>query len=190
MTSRYLLYVARDKKNSKQHDIGSVLCMQALEFVPQQVVEMQECHSQTRGNPEWLIGTPTLFELDSGRVFRGHHALTHIQRISVEHATHQTTSKQAKKPAYATPPPPQLQPSESGDRFSGGEDTGDNDMAEMLWESQVHEEEAEDEEEGDPFSRKLTSDDLSRAVNARTTAPSSAPQSGGSEVALPPALKD
>ena len=65
-------------------DVGSVLCMQIVELMPSGTVEVLNCDAIKREDmPSWLIGTPTLVAASGSDIYRGQHAVMHLQRASV-----------------------------------------------------------------------------------------------------------
>lgn len=155
----FTLYVARDKRKASRHDLGSVLCMQTLEFLPQDLVVVQTCTAASSSSyPAWLTGTPTLHAHHSGDVWRGHQALSELQRLAFSRSA----------PRNASGPPNHTAPSD-GHVPSRGRPPHDPHVEtdaelEGLWQGGVGEEADEAE---DSLPKKLTSDDLARALESR-----------------------
>lgn len=147
----FTLYVARDKRKPSRHDLGSVLCMQTLEYLPRDLVAVQTCTAASSSYPAWLTGTPTLHAHHSGEVWRGHQAVSELQRMAF--------SQRAPKATRHPPPGPPQGPRGGGRPPEEGPDA----ELEGLWEGGV----AEEEEEEDSLPKKLTSDDLARALESR-----------------------
>jgi hypothetical protein len=170
MTASYTLYVARDKHVETRHDLGSVLCMQTLEYLPSTMVEVVSCDTMTaRARPSWLIGTPTLHALDTGEVWRGHQAHARLQRLAVDG---KSTAPRKRGAVGGGPggaprggPPSGGGPAPRGGPPSGGPgDEAVDDELDGLWGSTLPDEE---ETEGVGESHKLTSEDLARVLQTR-----------------------
>lgn len=183
----FTLYVARDKHRPAQHDPGSVLGLQMLRDVPDGLVAVVECGARTAPPPD-VRGTPTLRD-DAGRdAWTGHHAILRLHQLAMFYAqTHgrdDATKHNKSTPrggAMRAPAPPvvsahvALVPPDDGD-------DGDDGRQESMWESTPVDEE-EDANEG----RKLTSEDLSRAIQQRASTHKQMPTSSSSS--SPPAAE-
>lgn len=156
------LYVARDRRRPDRHDVGSVLCMQLLERLPREAVHVVDA-THLHPRPSWLIGTPTLVADAGGDLWRGHQALTKLQSLAfaeaegrrgsvAESVSHHDDSGRSSKPPDHSP-------------YHEAKDDDDHDE-EDDW-IQASDPVPEEEDENDTFTRKLTSDDLSRALAAR-----------------------
>ena len=197
----YILYVARDKARVDRYHLGSALCLRALELLPRGVVEVHDCtRDPPEARPAWLTGTPTVVAASGGDVYRGHHALSHLQYLSV-----QTAASMSRKPTKAKEdahgrkhqPAPEVQlRDEDAPRRHPSEAEDEEDPTSMpgLWDSGLG---GHDDDEGDaaalPSSRKLTSDDLAKVVQSRemSAARPVHPGAGGaSQPPPPPPLDD
>jgi hypothetical protein len=188
-----ILYVARDKRHPDRYDLGSTLCMRAIELAPREVAfDVREVHGDTPNKPVWLVGTPTL--LADGEVHRGRHALEHVQRLAVdlathhaaEHATRAAHEKRATRgssigsrgsshtlaiPKAAAPAlhmraekeEEQATATQRPERADADEGDVDEDM-QTLWDSHI-DDNAETDDGG-----KITGDDLARAMREREAA--------------------
>ena len=157
-----MLYVARDKRIPQRHDLGSVLCLRALELMPPGTIKVHECRPQER-RASWLAGTPTL-ALEGGEVLRGYQALEHLQRLAVQLAETRGggkgsgggrgTGNHAPRSAGRTQAPPVSARVTDESTFDSIEDAG-------LWDA------APVEEDTDTEPRKITQDDMSQIMRAR-----------------------
>ena len=176
LSNMFTLYVAPNKKRPTQHDVGSVLCMKTLQNIPDGVVQVLNCATLST-RPSFLRGTPTLVDDGTNEVYTGHHALHRLQLLSLYHAE-QYGKAQASADRRrdggggrrgGPMPPPPSRPTASERDDDGGDISN-------MWESTIDEADLEEEAEqtlsGD---RKLTSDDLSRALSDRTPMPQQKP---------------
>lgn len=183
----YILYIAKDKADPTRHDLGSVLCLQQLEKLPANFVEVNEC--SPTNHPDDIKGTPTLRSIQHGTFYTGNQALQHLSTMSVSFAEkkgraqmmeeYQEQQKRARPrrppPTSSFPPraPPtmntQLRPEQPRVREENDEDEerGGTGGVEKLFESQLNDEDMEDDDEVDSSTRKITSDDLSRHNQSR-----------------------
>lgn len=170
------LYIARDKRHEDRYDVGSVLCLSLVRQLP--AVQVEEVNRRTA--PRWLTGTPTL-EVD-GEVLRGHAALAHLQHAALAQAYARgeaahaaaTPQRPSARRALAPMPPPMKMSAPTTQTpdatpttdavADATPDAADGVFAESMWASHI--DEAVEEEE-DESTRKLTSDDLARALNSR-----------------------
>lgn len=79
MAERYILYVAADKRSKKEYDRGSRACMEIVRRngVADEV-DVQDCDVIRRSGatmPKWLAGTPTLYDSQEKRAYRGTDAI-------------------------------------------------------------------------------------------------------------------
>lgn len=165
----HTLYVARDKKKPQQHDLGSVLCLRMLDLIPHDAVDVQDCDGM-RSKPQWLTGTPTLTDAQ-GQVYRGHQALSKLQHLAVDLARPPPEEKRrpAQRPqrlasAVQLREEPHAAPSAPPDEAPPDEAPPDQEVA-SLWDTRIDETEQEDE----LSTRKVTTEDLARAVRDRAT---------------------
>lgn len=154
------LYVARDRARPERHDVGSVLCLRVLDLLPPGTVSVREARSG-EPRPPWLTGTPTL--VIDGHVLRGFEAISHLQRLAVDLARRPKEQRQA--PSRQTP------------REEEEEEEED-------WTAAMT---ASMEDEVVDTDRKLTGDDLARAMRAREQPKQ---QPGGKQPPPPPPMKD
>lgn len=179
------LYVARDKRDRSRHDLGSVLCLQTLQDLPAVAVHDVTTAAPTH-RPSWLVGTPTLHNARTGEVWRGHQALTHLQQLALHHAEARGAARggasndASERRAIAAPSAPSAHRAvgPSAPSAPSAPETPDDDV-DNLWDTRIVE-----EEEEAAADRKLTSDDLSRALTAR--GPPSQPVSEQPPPPLPP----
>jgi hypothetical protein len=159
------LFVARDRRDKRRHDVGSVLCLNLLEHLDDSV-RVTEVTRSTR-NPPWLVGTPTL-HLSTGEILKGHEAVVALQTLALRAAEERGANapKEKKRSAGITPsvnlrPERRAEPERSEPERSELE-RSEHESIEMLWETQIIEGDEPSEE-----SRKLSGDDLARAMQSR-----------------------
>ena len=189
LSNMFTLYVAPNKKRPTQHDVGSVLCMKTLQNIPDGVVQVLNCATLST-RPSFLRGTPTLVDDGTNEVYTGHHALHRLQLLSLYHAEQygkaQVSEDRRRGDAGggrhgAVPPPP------SRPTAAERDDDGGGDISNM-WESIIDDANLDEEEEQTlSDDRKLTSDDLSRALSDRSTP---MPQPTTAPPPPPPPVKD
>ena len=85
MAERWILYVAADKRSKKQYDLGSRACMDILQRngVTDEV-DVQDCDVIRRSGatiPKWLAGTPTLYDAQERRAYRGTDAPVQVSAL-------------------------------------------------------------------------------------------------------------
>lgn len=183
----FMLYIARDKRNSTRYDLGSALCLRALEVMPAGTVEVREVDGRTlpaSDRPAWLTGTPTLVAASGGDVLRGHEALAQLQHLAVNlaaqrrTATSETGGGGSASARRVLAPNVHLRAANAAHRDGAarapshtGAATSDDTDATMpsLWDSQLGGADGEEEDAQEP-TRKVTADDLHRAVRERETA--------------------
>ena len=177
----FTLYVAPNKRRPTQHDVGSVLCMKTLQNVPTGEVKVINCATLST-RPLFLRGTPTLVDTETSEVYTGHHALNRLQLLSLYHAEQygKAQASQSDKGRRhdrgngdgRVPMPP---PSRTVNTHDNDNEGGDGEISNM-WSSTIDDAEIEEDTEqvmsGD---RKLTSDDLSRALSDRQPLPQQQP---------------
>lgn len=200
----YVLYVARDKRDPNKFCIGSSLCMHLAEFLPEEYVEIRNCDELRKNRPKnmptWLVGSPTLVCTSGSDIFRGTHAVQHMESLTISYAQHKGSQQATAEKARPSPPASarrgdvrqvlpqpnvQLRPEQSHSADPPDSTFDDeNGMPTGLWESRVPD---ADDEPGDS-NRKITGDDLARAVSARQHVVKSLPQ--GPPPPPPPAERD
>lgn len=174
----YTLYISRDKSRPERFDVGSILCLNLFEALPEGSVVVRECTKEDR--PSNVHGTPTL--ISDSAYFTGHEALQHITQMALGEAERRgrvsvpKETETSKRVRRSVPPPAtvqRLQQTRSGEEngppmhpsLDASEDDG---STMMLWESRI----SEDDTEGDTVSNgKITTEDLARAVQAREQTP-------------------
>jgi len=178
----YVLYVARDRRRPSRHDVGSVLCMDLLRHLPPDVVHLVEATAQTR--PSWLEGTPTLRDDETGEVWTGHQAVRRLQVASIHYARQEaeaearasraassSSRQQRDAPPRRFPPPGAGTPGGGKDRPPSPpppeEEEGSG--VDSLWQSQLPDGDLDEDDPavGADGERKLTADDLNRALAAQ-----------------------
>lgn len=172
------LYVAADKRQPQRHDVGSILCLRALDLLPASHAPAVRDATAVRPRPQWLVGTPTL-RLPDGDTLRGHEAVEHLQRLAVELAR-----AEAAAPKTTRPPPRPLAPAPVGLVAARAAppaatpplvDDDVDDEVDALFASRI----ADDgDDDGDVGARKITGDDLARALRAREASAPSGPPAG------------
>lgn len=177
----FTLYVAPNKRRPTQHDVGSVLCMKTLQNVPTGEVKVINCATLSE-RPSFLRGTPTLVDTETNEVYTGHHALHRLQLLSLYHAeqygkAQASESNEGRRRGrgggdgrVSIPSPPSRTTTNTHD------DDDDGGEISNMWSSTIDDAELEEDTEqmmsGD---RKLTSDDLSRALSDRQPPPQQQP---------------
>jgi hypothetical protein len=161
------LYVSVDRRHPNRHDMGSVLCLRVLQHLPEGHVSVHDARSAVP-RPTWLTGTPTLV-IDGGTVLRGHEALDHLQHVSVEMARAATAHPTRPRPTRAmmAPAPVGLVAEKRARPQQVGEEEGDavvDDEVSALFASRLDASDDLGDEEGE---RKITGDDLARALRER-----------------------
>ena len=138
------LYVARERRAPERYDLGSTLCLNVLDLLPEGAIEVVECTPPIAECPTWLIGTPTVHVHSTEDVHRGYAALSALQRLAVEQAS--------KAPAKASAKAPAKVPEQPAEDASVWEMTPDAD------------------DEDDVMERKLTREDMDRVMQRRREA--------------------
>lgn len=184
----YVLYVAKSKATPSRFCAGSSLCMSLAEYLPSDYVDVRNCDElrATHGTsiPTWLIGTPTLVSPSGSDIFRGTQAVQKLQQVAIAYAEKKGSSQAATNSAQGSraPPPSASNPPSSLRRGEaiptsnhaprpnarGEEDHHEDAELSDLWSSRVPDQ--EDASDLD-VSRKITGDDLAKAVSARHAPP-------------------
>lgn len=171
-----LLYIAKDKKVPHRLHAGSVLCVNLANEVSKDTpLKIIEC---SLGNkPAWLVGTPTLYDETSGDTYTGSEAVTMLQGLALSSAEKRGAASVAESSTRTSrrastsmiPPGVQLrEETQSGMDMTEDTTTKTPEVADELWESHIgNENENEDEGANDSFDKKMSSDDLSRALQNR-----------------------
>jgi hypothetical protein len=177
----FTLYVSRDKQSKQRLDVGSILCVNLIENLPNYVINVVKCNARMTSKPKWLIGTPTLYNDETDDVLRGNEAVLFLQRLALQEAvgrgmkhTKNKSSNNTTGRSHLMTPGVHLRPEQShklneeSHEEGHGEDvdhqneesnTGNN----SLWESRIE----EVDEEGSVETAKLNEDDLHRALQNR-----------------------
>lgn len=196
----FALFVARNKKRPEELCPGSTLCTEFLQNISETEVEVVDCHRSDAPRPAWLKGTPTLYEYETERTWTGHAAVRRLYHMSLHYAI-KPSIENAPAPAPSRARPPRVQPPSRpapapiGD--GGGVDEGDAVEGDM-WASQITQEmESESYESETRSDRKMTGDDLNRAMSQRMMSNGSVnnangdpPQTVNAPPPPPPALHD
>ena len=191
----FTLYVARDRRRPRQLCPGSTLCTEILHDVPEDAVEIVDCDDARAPRPAWVRGTPTLHASEEQRTWTGHDAILRLYALALHHAhAHAQAQTQAQqRPARPNGMqqrlPPSAQPVSA--RASAPPSAPDEDALppDEMWESQIPEGVAEEPR----ADRKMTSDDLARAISSRllpTNANGDTPQTLNAPPPPPPQLTD
>ena len=177
----YVLYIARHKQDPNKLCPGSSLCIHLAEFLPDEYVEIKNCDElrRTHGKdlPSWLVGSPTLVSTSGSDIFRGTYAVQHMEDLAISYAQYkgsqQATSEKSRPPASGkgrnsthTQPQPILHVRPEEPHSAVAPDSALHDEDEILpslWESRVPDTD-DDLADGN---RKITGDDLARAISAR-----------------------
>jgi hypothetical protein len=159
-----MLHIARDKRHPTRHDLGSILCLNVLDLLPPDTVRVREWDDPRAPRPAWLTGTPTLVT-PKDEIFRGHQALVYLQRLAVDMTAQLAAASAPKKAPRGVQPPPAAA-MKAGPPPPSHEEEADGVGA--LWESRIGD--GDVEEEDDTSNRKITGDDLARAMRAREQA--------------------
>ena len=195
----FALFVSRNKKRPDELCPGSTLCSDFLQNIDEREVEVVDCNRPGFKHPPWLKGTPTLYEYETEKTWTGHQAVRRLYHMSLHYAMTPPPAPVASKGSTAPvarpgprvqqgrqPPPPQRPPSET---------PKDDSMDGSIWESQITPDMETGEETETRSDRKMTSDDLQRAMSQRimtnaTNANGDTPQTMNAPPPPPPALTD
>lgn len=190
----YVLYVASDKKKPTIYCQGSQMCLQLLDYLPESLVIVKNSDDIRKSDPKaipfFITGTPTLISIDQNNLFPGREAVEQLQHLAILHAsskrsapTHNPKSvtiqeQSSQQRVQFNAPPTNQHANEEEAELSGLWTTTDN---------------AEDNTADDSTmdsSRKLTGDDLARALQQRNSTNHPPPQSNGPPPPPPPYEKD
>lgn len=189
------LYVARDRRDARRHDTGSVLCINLCDALRTVDVQIVEC--PLARHPHWLVGTPTLHSHESNDVWRGHEAVAHLQHLALQEAEARGAERartkkrdSSSKSSVLTPtmhlrPEESRSPSNEAAHTSVGSDLPS--IEESIWESRIADDDGDDEASGVGV-RKLSQDDLQSALQ-RTRPPPAHPSTSETVPSITP-LKD
>lgn len=190
----FALFVSRNKKRPDELCPGSTLCSDFLQNIDEREVEVVDCNRPDFKRPSWLKGTPTLYEYDTKRTWTGHEAVRRLYHMSLHYAmtppptepkggnTRPAPRQQPPRPSAVPGRPPA--PSQEEDSVDGS-----------IWESQITPDMENGEETETRSDRKMTGDDLQRAMSQRmmtnaTNANGDTPQTMNAPPPPPPALND
>lgn len=199
----YVLYVAKDKKRNSDFCPGSTVCIGMAEFLPKEVIDVRSCDTLRKtvgkeGIPTWLTGSPTLVSSYGDEVFRGSQAVRKLHNICVDFAYKQgvsdagggggkKTSTQNKERGGIPPPNLQLR-QESRQEGKAMENVDYDEELEGIWSSEVEKQDGNDDDYN--LSRKITGDDLARAVAGRQASYAQQQQNPSNPPPPPPPEKD
>lgn len=190
----FALFVSRNKRRPDELCPGSTLCSEFLGNIDEREVEVVDCNRPDFKRPAWLKGTPTLYEYDTEKTWTGHHAVRRLYHMSLHYAMtpSQKPSSAATRPpphhppprAGGAPPPPPQNPSSADDAVD-----------DSIWASQITPDMEDAQEVETRSDRKMTSDDLQRAMSQRMmtnamNANGDTPQTMNAPPPPPPALND
>ena len=198
----FSLFISRNKKRPDELCPGSTLCSDFLHNIDEAEVEVVDCNRSDFARPSWLKGTPTLYEYETKRVWTGHEAVRRLYHMSLHYAM--TASSSATGPSVGTTRQvPRMQPQRPHPRGSSSSapgppppsSRGDDSMDGSIWESQITPDMENGEETETRSDRKMTGDDLQRAMSQRmmtnaTSANGDPPQTMNAPPPPPPALTD
>lgn len=192
----YTLFVARDKKGAPLCP-GSRLCAKLVEYLPSEYVTVQNVAGYV-GLPTYVTGTPTLVSNADGEVLRGTPAVEQLQHLAITYAVHRGMVAEAtarsgggkgkgKGGGGGKGKGGARGPTVGGRNREEEEEEEDTDMAE-LWSSTPHGEGDDDDE----FlsTKKVSGEDLARAVHARAVGQPAPPPPGGQAPLPPPQEED
>lgn len=191
----FALFVSRNKKRPDELCPGSTLCSDFLQNIDEREVEVVDCNRPDFKRPPWLRGTPTLYEYDTSKTWTGHEAVRRLYHMSLHYAM--TPPPNAPRGGNARPVPRQQPPRPSaappGRPPAPSQEDGSVDGS--IWESQITPDMESVEETETRSDRKMTSDDLQRAMSQRmmtnaTNANGDTPQTMNAPPPPPPALND
>lgn len=195
------LYVARDRRDARRYDTGSVLCINLCDALRTVEVNIVEC--PLARHPHWLVGTPTLHGHESNDVWKGHEAVAHLQHLALREAEARgaerarTKKRDSSSKSSVLTPTMHLRPEES--RSSPSDEAAHESVGpdlpsieENIWESRIADDDGDDDDGNDEASgvgvRKLSQDDLQSALQ-RTRPPPAHPSTGETVPSITP-LKD
>lgn len=171
----FTLFVASDRRRRDLLCPGSALCTEFLADVPKNTVEVVDCGVRGFVRPAWLTGTPTLLDNEEHKRWTGHAAVQRLYRLALHHASGAST----RAPVSGASGPSS---SASARRVVAEEEEDEGDPS--IWESNVVEEEEEERTD-----RKMTSDDMARALQAVRPMQQASPDVGKAPPP-PPVLRD
>lgn len=185
----FALFVSRNKKRPSELCPGSTLCSDFLQNIDEREVEVVDCNRADFNRPLWLKGTPTLYEYETKKTWTGHKAVQRLYHLSLHYAmTPPATTNNV------APPRVQQQQRPAGETTAS---TANDSVDKSIWESQITPDmENTEEEEETRSDRKMTSDDLQRAMSQRIMSNSGPNANGDPPPTMnappppPPALKD
>ena len=152
------LYVARDRRNRRRHDVGSVLCLRVVqEYLDD--VSVVDCDASTRV-PAYVRGTPTVVDEATGDMFTGHNAVQHLHSMAVASAAATVAGKGKVGGGKAVSAAAATTATTAAATTGGGDD-----LLPDAWQSSIND---NDEHMDEPLGgAKLKADDLARLVPPR-----------------------
>jgi len=197
----FALFVSRNKKRPDELCPGSTLCSEFLGNIDEREVEVVDCNRPDFKRPAWLKGTPTLYEYETEKTWNGHQAVRRLYHMSLHYAL-----APSQPSAPSKPPPPQHGPphariappphARGAPPLPPQPPPSDGDVVDdSIWASQIAPDMEDTQELETRADRKMTSDDLQRAMSQRmmTTAMNAngdKPQTMNAPPPPPPALND
>ena len=78
-----ILYVAKDKNDTKKYCKGSTTCINMLNVVPEGFATVQDVHvlMDSQELPSWLDGTPILVDTSLNEIYKGSDAIYHLSEV-------------------------------------------------------------------------------------------------------------
>ena len=193
-------YVGRDPKEKERNDLGSIMCYTILEYLPRGLVTVKDATQlPPQERPDWLKGTPTLYEKESDTVVHGFEAYNRLLNLLLNIVQNHPNPRNRHRRSNSDPLLPTIDkgtaavPSArlSGVSTSGGGRAGmedeEQDGAEDPWAADMGQDDQDGEEnEGTGSStKKLTKEDFERANKTRRESSMSLPAGGQ----VPPPLE-
>lgn len=190
----YELYIASERSSPERFCTGSRLCLHLMENLPHGYITLTNCDEMRRAGrpfPSWLTGTPTLVPDDTNEIYRGQDAVVHLMNLALSYRDHlaresaqghaiasrggHTDKSSSARTATATITGIERELPQDALSGSGHDvDPSEKDIAD-LWSSTMDAVTADGDEYQE--NRKLTSDDLARAVQQRQQQTPPAPSS-------------
>lgn len=170
----FLLFVARNKRRPNELCPGSALCSEFIENISEDDLEVVDCNAADFKRPAWMTGTPTLFEHSTHKIWTGKMAVMRLYHLSLHHVMNSKPVVPAvKSPTKKMPNPP---PPESST-------PEENAMEDNVWTSNIIDETNVEDIRSD---RKMTEDDLQKAISARQATMTRDPSVGAHPPPPPP----
>jgi hypothetical protein len=206
MSHEVELYVAPDKRVPARLCLGSLLCTNFLQYLPEGMIKVVNASSTTP--PLFCKGTPCLYELRTKNVYAGFDAYEYMLNLVVAYAKRSNATsrtkeghvnaKKATMREHSSPlvshgtvrsapiMTPKIQLNERPSRIQHNTQENNTDSAGDFWEESSSPSNLEDSPE--PSSNKLNEDDFQRMVNSRSSAIQQTQQAQGAQSSSAPAL--